>query len=107
MPGFLVQFGAPVKCMHAGTATATKPNPKVTLGGAASICITSPMAVAGCTMPPPNAGNGPCATGKWSSGTQRVKADGQPLVFQSSTSTCVPTGTALVIGVPQTRVTAT
>jgi hypothetical protein len=107
MPGFLVEVGAQVKCMHAGTASSTKPNPKVLLGGAPSILITSPMAVAGCTMPAPSAGNGPCATGKWTSGTQRVTSDGQPLVVQSSLSTCTPTGTPLVIGKPQNRVTAT
>lgn len=107
MPGFLVQVGAQVKCMHAGTATATKPNKRVLLGGAPSIQTTSPMAVAGCTMPPPSSGNGPCATGKWTSGTQRVKSDGQALVVVSSTSTCTPTGTPLVIAKPQTRVSAT
>jgi hypothetical protein len=107
MPGALVQFGAQVKCSHLGTATATTPNPRVTLGGAPSILITSPMAIAGCTMPPPNAGNGPCVTGQWTSGTTRVLSDGQPLVLQSSTSTCVPTGTPLIIGKPQTKVIAT
>ena len=107
MPGFLVEFGAQVKCTHAGTATAGKPNPRVMLGGKPSIQVTSPMAIVGCTMPPPLPGNGPCATGKWTSGTMRVKSDGQALVIQSSTSTCLPTGTPLVVVKPQTRVAAT
>ena len=34
MPGPLVQFGAQVMCSHGGQATATAPNPRVTLGGA-------------------------------------------------------------------------
>ena len=107
MPGLLVEFGAQIKCAHAGTAAATKPNPRVTLGGAPSLLVTSPMTVAGCTMPPPNAGNGPCVTGLWTSGTTRLTSDGQPLVVQSSTSTCAPTGTPLIIVKPQTRVVAT
>ncbi|HVJ02561.1 MAG TPA: hypothetical protein VM662_10280 [Sphingomonas sp.] len=106
MPGALVQFGAQVKCTHAGMATATAPNPRVTLGGAPSILITSPMAVAGCAMPPPPNGNGPCMTGQWTSGTTRVTSNGQPLVVQSSTSICVPTGTPLLIIAAQTRVVA-
>jgi hypothetical protein len=106
MPGALVEFGAQVKCSHAGTATATKPNPRVLLGGAPSLQITCPMAIAGCTMPPPNAGNGPCVSGQWTSGTTRVLADGQPLVVQSSTSICAPTGTPMLIVKPQTKAIA-
>lgn len=103
---FLVQVGATVSCTHQGRATATAPNPRVKLGGAPSLTIVGQMAIAGCGMPPPNAGNGPCVTGQWLSGTTRVLSNGQPLVTPSSTSACAPTGTPLVVTATQTRVSA-
>ena len=104
MPGFLVQVGAQVTCAHGGQATPAVPNPRVTLSGAPSVLVTSPYLVAGCAFPPPPAANGPCVTGQWLSGTTRVLSNGQPLLCQSSTSLCTPTGTPLTIAVTQTRV---
>lgn len=103
---FLVQVGAAVSCTHQGRATATATNLRVKLGGAPSLTIAGQMGVAGCSMPPPSAGNGPCVTGQWLSGTTRVLSDGQPLVTQSSTSVCAPTGTPLLVTATQTRVSA-
>jgi hypothetical protein len=107
MPGMLVQVGATVMCAHAGTASPTVPNPRVTLGGAPSVLMSSIYSIAGCAFPPPPNGNGPCVTGQWLTGTTRVLSNGQPLLCQSSTSTCVPTGTPMMITVTQMRVTAT
>lgn len=106
MPGFLVQVGAQVMCSHGGQATPTTPNPRVLLGGAPSVLMTSPYVVAGCAFPPPPAANGPCVTGQWMSGTTRVLSNMQPLVVQSSTGLCAPTGTPLLVVVPQARVMA-
>jgi hypothetical protein len=106
MPGFLVHVGAQVLCSHGGQATPTAPNPRVLVSGQPTVLITTPYAVAGCTLPPPTAGNGPCVTAQWTTGTVRVISNGQPLVVQSSTSTCVPTGTPLLITVTQPRVSA-
>lgn len=106
MPGMLVQVGAQVLCSHGGQATPTVPNPRVTLGGAPSVLITSPYVIAGCTFPPPPAANGPCVTGQWLTGTTRVLSNGQPLLVQSSTSVCAPTGTPMMIAVTQVRVNA-
>ncbi|KAB7647944.1 hypothetical protein [Polymorphobacter fuscus] len=106
MPGPLVQFGAQVMCSHGGQATATAPNPRVTLGGAPSLTIAAPMVIAGCAFPPPPAANGPCVTGQWLIGTTRVTSNGQPLVVQSSASLCAPTGTPMLIIAAQLRVTA-
>lgn len=105
MPGMLVEATASVMCSHGGKATPTTPNPRVTLGGVPSMTVACPMTVAGCAFPPPTAGNGPCVTGQWLTGTTRVLSNGQPLVCQSSTSLCAPTGTPLMITVPQARVT--
>ena len=106
MPGFLVHVGAQVLCAHTGQATPTVPNPRVTVSGQPTVLLTTPYVVAGCTFPPPTAGNGPCVTGQWLVGTIRVTSLGQPLVVQSSQGICAPTGTPLLIVVTQTRVSA-
>jgi hypothetical protein len=106
MPGFLVHVGAQVICAHGGQATPTVPNPRVTVSGQPTVTIAAPYVVAGCAFPPPPGGNGPCVTASWLMGTTRVLSNGQPLVCQSSQALCAPTGTPLIIGVTQPRVTA-
>ena len=107
MPGFLVHVGATVMCSHGGQAQPTAPNPRVLVSGMPTVLISGPYVIAGCAFPPPPAANGPCVTGQWTSGTTRVLSNGQPLVVQSSTSVCAPTGTPMVIAATQTRVNAT
>jgi len=106
MPGFLVHVGAQVLCSHAGQATPTAPNPRVLVSGQPTVTIAAPYVVAGCTLPPPPAANGPCVTAQWLTGTTRVTSNGQPLVVQSSQAICAPTATPLVIVATQTRVSA-
>lgn len=106
MPGLLVHVGATVLCSHGGQANATVPNPRVTLGGAPSVTVAAPWTIAGCAFPPPPAANGPCVTGQWITGTVRVTSNGQPLVVQSGASICAPTGTPMMVVVPQGRVMA-
>jgi hypothetical protein len=106
MPGFVVHVGAQVLCSHAGQATPTVPNPRVTVGGQPTILLTTPYVIAGCTFPPPPAANGPCVTAQWLIGTTRVTSNGQPLLVQSSQGICAPTGTPLLIVVTQMRVSA-
>lgn len=106
MPGFLVHVGAQVLCAHGGQAQPTAPNPRVLVSGQPTVLMTAPYVVAGCAMPPPPAGNGPCVTAQWLVGTVRVTSNGQPLVVQSSQAICAPTGTPLMIVMTQTRVSA-
>lgn len=106
MPGFLVHVGAQVLCSHAGQATPTAPNLRVIVSGQPTVLITAPYMVAGCTLPPPTAANGPCVTAQWLTGSTRVTSNGQPLVVQSSQAICTPTGTPLMIVATQTRVSA-
>jgi hypothetical protein len=80
--------------------------PRVTVSGQPVVTIAGPYVVAGCSMPPPPAGNGPCVMGQWLVGTTRVLAGGQPLVVQSSSSVCAPTGTPMIIAVAQVRASA-
>jgi len=106
MPGFLVHVGAQVMCLHAGQATPTVPNPRVTVSGQPTVLMTTPYLVAGCALPPPPAANGPCVTAQWLSGTTRVFSNGQPLLVQSIQAICAPSGTPLLIIATQPRVSA-
>ena len=105
MPGLMLHLGATVMCSHGGQAQATAPNPRVLLSGQPAVTITCPYAVAGCAMPPPNAGNGPCVTAQFVTAATRLTIMGQPVLLQDSQSICVPTGTPLLPLVMQTRVT--
>jgi hypothetical protein len=104
MPGFLLNSTAAVKCAHGGMATPAVSFPKVLAGGQPVILLATPFQVAGCAMPPPPAGNGPCAVGKFIVGSTKVLAGGMPMLLQDSQGLCVPTGTPLLIGVGQTKV---
>ncbi len=105
MPGFLLHLGAQVKCAHAGQAQPTATNPRVTVSGQPIVTMAGPYTVAGCTLPPPPAANGPCVTAQWISGATRVLANGQPVLLLDSQAICAPTGTPLLILMTQTRVT--
>ena len=108
MPGFLLHLGATVNCSHApGKATPTVTSTRVTVGGQAIVTIASPYSIAGCSMPPPSAGNGPCATAMFTTAATRITSDGQAVLLQDSQVTCVPTGTPLLILTTQTRATGT
>jgi len=106
MPGFLLHVGATVLCSHGGQAQPTVPNPRVMVNSQATVLQSMPYTVAGCTLPPPPAANGPCVTAQWVTGTTRVLSNGQPLLVQSSQAICAPSGTPLIIVVTQPRVSA-
>jgi hypothetical protein len=107
MPGFLLHVGATVLWSHGGQAQPTMPNPRVTVAGQPTVTMTAPWTVAGCTMPPPPSGNGPCLTAQWITSATRVTSNGQPLLLLDIQAICAPTGTPLMITVTQTRVTGT
>jgi hypothetical protein len=107
MPGFLVHVGAQVQCLHGGTAQPTAPNPRVLVSGQPTVAMTAPYVVAGCAMPPPPSGNGPCVTAQWITGSVRVLSNGQPLLLLDSQAICAPTGTPVMIVATQMRVTGT
>jgi hypothetical protein len=105
MPGFLLHVGATVSCAHAGQATPISPNPRVLVSGMPTVALTSVYSVAGCTLPPPPSGNGPCLTAQYVTSAVRVTSNGQPLLLIDSQAVCVPSGTPLIASVTQTRVT--
>lgn len=104
MPGFLLDVGATVQCLHAGQAKPFKFNPRVKVGGKAIVTQSSTYSITACALPPPPAGNGPCVTAQWNTAALRVKAGGEPVLLQDSQALCTPTGTALVVMVTQLRV---
>lgn len=103
MPGFLLHLGAQVKCAHAGQATPMTVNPRVTVSGQPTVTLASRYVVAGCTLPPPPAANGPCVTAQFISAATRITSNGQPLLLFDSQAICAPTGTPLLILSTQTR----
>jgi hypothetical protein len=107
MPGFILHMGATVLCAHAGQAQPTAPNPRVKVGGQPIVTLPTLYTVAGCTLPPPPAANGPCVTAQFVMGATRVMAGGQPVLLQDSQAICAPTGTPLTIAATQVRVKAT
>lgn len=107
MPGPIVHVGATILCSHAGQATPTAPFPRVMVTGQPVVTQPTSYVVAGCTLPPPTAANGPCVTGQWVTGSVRVLAGGLPLVLMDSQSVCSPTGTPMIPTVVQPRVIAT
>jgi hypothetical protein len=105
MPGFLVQQGATVTCVHGGQAIATVPNPAVTVDGAPTALVTGQWTVIGCPGVPPSVP--PCITAQWVTGTVRVTSNGQPLVISTGQATCAPTATPLLPVATQFSVVAT
>ncbi len=103
MPGFLVQQGATVLCMHGGQAQPVTVNPRVRAGGQPIVTQADMFTVAGCPFAP-GGGASPCITGSWVSAATRVRAGGMPVVLQDSQAVCAPNGTGLNIIVTQLRV---
>ena len=104
MPGPVLHLGATVLCSHAGQAQPVTPVPRVLVSGQPVVTIASPYVIAGCTMPPPIVGNGPCVTAQFVTAALRVTVLGQPVLLMDSQAVCVPTGTPLLPTVTQTRV---
>ena len=104
MPGFLLHLGATVLCSHGGQAVPATTCPRVLAMGQPVATIASIYTVAGCALPPPPAGNGPCVTAQFITSATRVLAGGVPALLLDSQAICVPTGTPLLPPITQTRV---
>lgn len=105
MPGFLLHQGADVVCTHQGFATPSLPEPRVLVSNLPVVPLPGPWVVGGCTFAPP-AGNGPCVSATWTTGSTRVRSLGRPLLLLDGLATCQPTATPLLVRGAQTRVAA-
>jgi hypothetical protein len=105
MPAPILHLGATVTCMHAGPAQPLSPFPRVMVSGQPIVTLATPYVVSGCSL----SGSGApfCVTAQWVAGAVRVMAGGVPVVIQTGTAVCTPTGTGLLPIVAQTRVLAT
>jgi hypothetical protein len=103
MPGYLIQQGATVSCVHQGQAQPTAPFPKVLLSDQAVVTQTAPFTVSGC---PFMSGSNPlpCVTAQWTTGATRVLAGGAPVLLLDSQAVCAPNGTGVIVSVTQIRV---
>lgn len=104
MPGAIVHLGATVICSHGGQATPTAPFSRVLVSGQPICVISAPYVIAGCGL---TGSAPPCVSGQWLVGSTRVLAGGQPVVLNTGSSICTPTGTPMNVLVSQMRVTAT
>jgi hypothetical protein len=104
MPGFLLHQGAVVTCAHAGHAMPTASIPNVLVVAQPITVMPIPWQVAGCSLPPPPAANGPCVTAMFLTSALRITSYGNPVLLLDSKSLCAPSGTPLMITTTQTRV---
>lgn len=105
MPAPILHLGATVLCQHAGPAQPVAPFPRVTVGGQPVVTQTSPYAITGCALT--GTSTPPCVTAQWVVGAVRVLAGGVPVLIQTGTAVCAPTGTGLMPVAVQPRVSAT
>ena len=108
----LLHVDAVVQCLHAAPAKRATGNSRVKVSGKELWTISSTLTVTGCpfTITPPGKVQ-PCVSVDWLTGTVRVKAGGEAVVFRQSSSLCksaeqIPQGTASP-RVSQTRVKGT
>jgi hypothetical protein len=107
MPGYLLHLGATVLCLHGGSAQPATTYPRVMVSGQPVVVQSSIYTIAGCPLPPPIAGNGPCATATWLTAATRVRAGGIPVVLQDSQALCVLPATGLNVLSTQMRTRGT
>ena len=107
MPGFILHMGAQVLCAHGGQAMPTATDASVMVDGQPVATFAAPYTIAGCTLPPPPAANGPCVTAQFVTSATRVFANGIPVLLLDSQAVCAPTGTPLMVIETQVSVSGT
>lgn len=100
----LLHEGATVQCIHGGQAQPMVTDQQVTVGDQAIVTQSDVYTVSGCSNPV-QAG-GPCVTAQFLTAAVRVRANGQPVLLNSSQAICSPTGTLTILST-QTRTTGT
>lgn len=80
----IVHADARVVCDHQAAASTQQGSQRVKISGKSVVTLSALYTVSGCPFST-NAGPMPCATIKFSTGAQRVKVEGLPLLLKSST----------------------
>ena len=105
MPAPIVHHGAMVTCLHQGLAQPTVLSPRVKVSGQLVVTLATPYVVSGCSLA--TTSTPPCVSAQWTTGATRVRADGRPVIIQTSQAVCAPTGQGLSVTSVQTKVVAT
>ena len=105
MPSFVLHSSSIVLCTHFGQAKPILPSLRVTLSGQPLVTIGSPYVITACGLT--GTTTPPCVTGKLTAGSVRVTSDNLPLGLLNSPTTCIPTGTPMLLLLAQFRVVAT
>ncbi|MBN9658090.1 MAG: hypothetical protein J0H49_07920 [Acidobacteria bacterium] len=103
----ILQQGCMMMCPHGGQVTVIPSQTKVKLSGSPALLARDATIVAGCAFAPGPKPQ-PCVSVQWVGEAVRVKADGQPVLLQSSSGLCksaegIVQGTVIITGA-QTRV---
>ena len=101
----IVHYGATVTCFHSGLAQPLVLSPRVLVSGQHVVTLTTPYSITGCALA--SGSTPPCVTANWTSGANRVFANGAPVILQTSQAVCTPTGQGLLVLNTQPRVLAT
>jgi hypothetical protein len=104
MPGPILDLSSTVMCAHGGTATPVVPNPRAVAAGSPTLTLSTTYVVAGCGLT--GTGAPPCLTAQFTLGALRATSGGVPLLVASGVSICAPSGTPLVVVVPEPKVLA-
>lgn len=88
----LVQVGATIQCPHGAHASIAPTNQRVRADGQPIALVSDQTSVAGCPFQVP-AGAGtkpqPCVQVRWQAPATRVKVNGQPVLLQTSSGSCL------------------
>jgi hypothetical protein len=102
--GYLLNTSASGTCPHGGSAQPTAGSPRVKVGGAPVLTVTSQFTISGCNNVIPGPSPFPCVTAMFAAGATRVKAGGLPVLLADSQSINIPTGVPTTVINTQMRV---
>ncbi len=110
MPGPVLDPTSVMTCPHGGKVSNVATQPRVFVMGKPVLVLADVGTVAACAFTLPGGKPSPCVTVQWTAPATRVRANGQPVLIQSSVGLCkspeqAPQGPA-VITATQPRVIA-
>ena len=98
----ILNGGTQLSCPHGSVATSIAPFDRAKVAGAAVLTMETVFNVSGCPLPDENA----CRTARFTTGAARVFSEGTPVLLQTSSSICEPSGQSVLVIATQPRVSA-